>query len=888
MAQPNLQNEALIWFDQLAEMSSQERDERLRALRLDQSELATLIDALLRADQADQGPLDQGVQKFVDQIVEPEAATEPIGESRMRVGPFLLLHELGKGGMGEVWLAERRDGEFVQRVALKLLKRGMDSDAISARFMQERRILASLNHPHIARFIDGGVSEAGRLYFAMEHIEGDHILTYASKQKLKVKDRVRLMIAVCDAVAYAQSHLVVHRDLKPSNILVDQNGQPRILDFGIAKLIHPIDSNDTITQSGLHLLSPAYAAPEQVLSDNISTATDVYSLGVILYELLTGVRPYQRDGVTLEKLAEQIRKENAPAPSQVIKHGDTTDYGNDSSRAKRDMIGDLDTLVLAALRFDAKRRYGNAAALAEDLRRWLDARPIAAQADTKSYRLRKFIARNRFIVGSASTVLLALIAGFGVALWQANEARKQTITAQLQTRRAEAAAQLAIEAAARTRRVKDFMMQTFIATDPIRQSKNASKTLTEALDEAIQRIDTEISDDAKLQIDLFDDFSEIRINQGRFEDAKKLNHRALVMAEKQYPANSAVIAEALLNRSSLVASTGQVELAAPDVERAVKILQSSEDAIPSQLVVALNSLSVLRNVQGRYAEAVALSQQALELARRDPNTKPVELFSSLHNVASNLIGLNRYDEAEAHSREAITIIEKQSGDQSGALSYVLSVLGQIVYRRGDLVEYKKISERLLQITQDNYPADHPNRADGLLDMAHAHIALGEKEKAKPLIDEAVALLEKIDSSRLVFALRDRALFYRSRGDLNLAWLDIERAHQTCKRQAEAQLICLVVRANRAGFLAEKGDGETALGEVEAVIETLGQIDAMKDNEYPQALEAKAKALAVLNRPSEALAAQELAIERYIDVFGKMHPDSKRAIANLKKYPKAQL
>ena len=423
--------QALRLFDTLVDMPASKREFRLQDLVQNDPELAQEVQRLLVADAADSGVLEHGVAGVAKSVLSERNLDESSElHSGLVIGSFTLLRALGQGGMGEVWLAERRvaqaDGDFVQQVALKLLKRGMDSELLVRRFVQERRILAELNHPHIARFIDGGISADGRLYYAMEFVEVISLLDYALKNKLGVRALVKLMSEVCDAVAHAQAHLVVHRDLKPSNILVDAHAQPRVLDFGIAKLLNSTEPNQTASE--LRAMTPVYAAPEQILGEPISTATDVYALGVILYQLLTGVLPHQRSGV-LSSLTDAVRLEHIERPSVAIRRAAHTTSSQttqlDPVRAAREIAGDLDTILLMALRREPSRRYANSAALGGDLRAWLAGMPVAAQADTRGYRVRTFVRRNRAVVGGASAVFFALLAGLSLALWQAGVARAQ-------------------------------------------------------------------------------------------------------------------------------------------------------------------------------------------------------------------------------------------------------------------------------------------------------------------------------------------------------------------------------------------------------------------------------------------------------------------------------
>lgn len=439
-------------FDDLVELDPSERAERIAALRRDGEDAAVLaqVDALLAADAAASGVLDRGVQAIaptvVDALVQGQAADDTAAPPSA-IGRFRLVRLLGRGGMGEVYLAESTQGDFVQQVALKLLKRGMDSDEILRRFAQERRILAQLNHAHIAGLVDGGVSPDGRPYYAMEYVAGEMLTDYARLHALGVRERVQLMALICDAVAHAQSRLVVHRDLKPSNILVDADGQPRVLDFGIAKILSD-SAEDGLTRTGARALSPAYAAPEQIRGEPISTATDVYALGVVLFELLCGKLPHRRSVTTpengdettntIERPSQALRRMTAAEPGAI--------YGRRSiEREARQIVGDLDTIVLTALKREPERRYANASALAADLRRWLEGRTINARPDSVTYRMRQFVRRHRVGVGVSVFTLVFLVVCLALALWQAQIASAERNRAKEQAEIATAVSQFLTE-----------------------------------------------------------------------------------------------------------------------------------------------------------------------------------------------------------------------------------------------------------------------------------------------------------------------------------------------------------------------------------------------------------------------------------------------------------
>jgi serine/threonine protein kinase/tetratricopeptide (TPR) repeat protein len=350
-----------------------------------------------------------------------EEASSHVGR---RVGAYRLIRALGRGGMGAVYLADRDDGAFEQRVAIKLIKRGMDTDQVLARFRIERQILASLDHPNIARLLDGGTTHDGLPYFAMEYIEGQPIDTFAETARLEVEDRLRLFLQVCDAVAYAHTRGVIHRDIKPLNTLVTTPGVPKLLDFGIAKVLHDSPDESTGTITGLRLLTPDYASPEQIEGRRATAASDVYSLGVVLFELLTGRSPYRVSGRSPQEIAEAVRTTEPDRPSTVVTQPaervrvrrtipTTGSRASDDAGARqlsRRLRGDLDTIVLTALRKEPTRRYATVAELSDDIRRHLEGRPIVARADDTAYRVGKFVQRHRTVLLTSAAAIFAAVA----------------------------------------------------------------------------------------------------------------------------------------------------------------------------------------------------------------------------------------------------------------------------------------------------------------------------------------------------------------------------------------------------------------------------------------------------------------------------------------------
>ncbi|HWS88129.1 MAG TPA: protein kinase [Pyrinomonadaceae bacterium] len=406
-----------------------------------------LLEAALKHEPAERGPLldracagDADLRREVESLLAHSTPSEDFIEAPAfvfaadllaglpgeqlgdrQIGPYKILRELGRGGMGSVFLAERSDGEFQQKVALKLVRRGFADPDLTRRFRRERQILASLNHPNIARLLDGGVSADGEPFFAMEYVEGVRIDDYCDRRGLPTEERLRLFIEVCHGVSYAHQNLVVHRDIKPSNILVTGEGTPKLLDFGIAKLLDP-EGGGEHTQTGLRAFTPDYASPEQVAGGQITTASDVYSLGVLLRDLLGGARtsppPRGFPGGWLSRTSGRTAETNPPNAS-----GDGDERHEDG---RRNSAGaELGNIVAMARHEEPSRRYASAGQLAEDIQRYLDGRPVRAQKDSFTYRAGKFVRRNRAAVTAAALVAAALVAGLALALWQAGVARRE-------------------------------------------------------------------------------------------------------------------------------------------------------------------------------------------------------------------------------------------------------------------------------------------------------------------------------------------------------------------------------------------------------------------------------------------------------------------------------
>ena len=412
-------------FHSARELPPGEREAFLTGACGSDEQLRQEIEALLESDRAaDDFIADPPARLVADAF---GGSPDPSEAGRM-IGQYKLLECIGSGGMGAVYLAERADQQFQMQVAIKLIKRGMDTDSVLRRFQHERQILASLEHPNIARLLDGGTTEDGVPYFVMEYIEGHRIDRYAEEHQLSISERLELFRQVCGAVSYAHQRLVVHRDLKPSNILVTPAGVPKLLDFGIAKIIQPNDSAETLpTITAVPIMTPEYASPEQIEGAPATTLSDVYSLGAVLYELLAGRPPYRLQNRSPQEIGKAISTAQIEKPSAVVSRPEDA----------RRLRGDLDNIVRMAMRKETARRYRSVEQFSEDIRRHLAGRPVVAQPDTLSYRSAKFLRRNRLAVSAAALLFLTLVGGIVATTWQAHKARLQEHRARAEQARAE-------------------------------------------------------------------------------------------------------------------------------------------------------------------------------------------------------------------------------------------------------------------------------------------------------------------------------------------------------------------------------------------------------------------------------------------------------------------
>jgi len=482
-------------FQAAVERDGAERDDYLAEACGDDADLRREIVSLLAYETTN--PFQQAIEGVARLLVVEQSQPQEPGDNLTgrRIGPYRITGLIGRGGMGAVYLAERDDAQFKQHVAIKIIKRGMDTDFIRARFLRERQILASLDHPHIARLLDGGATDDGLPYFVMEHVDGVAITDYCEANQLSITERLKLFRKVCAAVQHAHQKLVVHRDLKPSNILVNRDGAPKLLDFGVAKLLAP-DAGQTRTATEQRMLTPDYASPEQVRGLHITTTTDIYSLGVVLYELLTNRRPHEFKTASPAEIERAILETEPAKPSDAVSL-ETVSAG----KTQKQLAGDLDNIVLLAMRKEPERRYQSVEQFSEDIRRHLEGLPVMARADTFTYRMSKFVRRNRLAVAAAALVALSLLGGIVATTREARIARAERARAE---RRFE-----------QVRKLSNTFLFDF--HDEIQYLPGSTKAREKVVKTALEYLDSlarEAGEDAELQLELADAYLRLGKAQG--------------------------------------------------------------------------------------------------------------------------------------------------------------------------------------------------------------------------------------------------------------------------------------------------------------------------------------------------------------------------------------
>ncbi len=725
-------------------------------------------DPALRVDLEEFLELDETLDHFIEEplwsFLKDESTDESgtvTGSIGRRVGPYRIEKLLGYGGMGSVYLASRED-DYEQQVALKWVREDSDNAEIVSRFYAERQILAHLVHPGIARLLDGGTSADGRPYLAMEFVDGEPIDTYCEKNHLSIDQRLRLFRKVCVAVHFAHQNLVVHRDLKPSNILVTADGNPRLLDFGIAKLLRPElpHASAAATLPGQSPMTPAYASPEQLRAEPITTASDIYALGVLLYRLLAARPPYRLEGKGYHEVLQLICFEYPTRPSEAVLGGeDRRPAGPGERRWAQKLSGDLDSIVLKAMRKEPEQRYGSAAELSEDISRHLEGQPVQARQGNWLYLTSRTLRRNKPVLAT-----LLFVIGFALTttfLWRQAESQRE---------RAEQG-----ESTART--VTNFLEDLFRSADPD-EAKGRDLRVLEVLERGRARLEGALGEEPETRAEILGTLGAVYQNLGLFEQSAELLVEAYENRMAHDPTDRRELAKDINNVATSYYAAGSYERAERYFRQALAMYQRLDPADPHLPAIMHNLASTLR-LRGRPDEAEVIQGQILERSLRIYGPRSPEVATSLFSFGILKRDLGDLPESERLLQRALEIRTERFSPHHTKVAEILSALGRTLFEAGRLGEARQLLERALRIRLDRFEEDHPTVAVSRSNLAEVLLELGEIEAAGDLARLAfdslsASLPEK--NGRVANARRVLGAVYFMQGDFHRAEIELRGSY----------------------------------------------------------------------------------------------------------------
>ena len=634
-------------FSAVIRLNANQRDSYLDQECADDPSLRGLVETLIRAHEDVTGILDRSAGDAIGSALSvPVAFVE--GD---RVGAYRIIRQLGTGGMGDVYLAQRDDDQYRRNVAIKVLRHGLLSTEMLARFRSERQILALLDHPNIAKMYDGGVTDTGIPYVVMEYVEGDTINHYCDKYALPVRDRLRLFLDVCYAVRHAHRNLVVHRDLKPGNILVTADRRVKLLDFGIAKLLddHMVDTDDQVhTREDARVMTPDYASPEQLFGKPVTVASDVYSLGVLLHELLTGVRPHRFAGMTRLEIEKRLETTSISRPSTLVDQEFVSKTSIEITEWKKWLHGDLDSIILAALRTEVDQRYPSADKLAADIDHYLNDQPVTARNDEFSYRLSKFLKRNRFTVVVTSLMVAMVLTFLVVTLINNIEIRRQSEQILYEQEKA--------------REVADFLSGLFSELNP-NQAQGTDISARELLDQGAAQISTKLAGQPDMEAELLQVVGTVYFNVNDYTRAEELLGLAYTIRDSLYGPYHIDTAESMYWVARMHAELAQYAKADSLLKLVAENYNSIDHASARwKQARASGDRGLIMRLMGNYADAEPFFTDAIDIIREELGAKHPEHVRMLNNYATLLNAQARYEEADVILTEILAINREIHGE----------------------------------------------------------------------------------------------------------------------------------------------------------------------------------------------------------------------------------
>ena len=706
---------------------------------------------------------------FWDEVAAGESGShDPSGSLEgQRLGPYRIVHKIGSGGMGDVYLAERADEEYQQQVAIKLVRSGMFSRQVQGRLRMERQILATLQHPNIARLLDGGRAPDGTPYLVMEYIDGEPIDAYCDRRRLAPEERLALLRTVCAAVHYAHQNLIVHRDLKPNNILITPQGVPKLLDFGIAKLLDTRQSANTltVTHAEYRVMTPAHASPEQVRGDTITTASDIYVLGVLLYELLCGRRPFHLLGASLLEMERIICEQEAPTPSEMVARTARespellTDIvacrSTTPARLQKYLRGDVDDIVGMAMRKDPERRYSSAEQLAADLERHLGGKPVLASKDTWLYRTRKFIGRHKISVAASSAAIVTLAAFATITFVQAQRIAYERDVATAERSRAE--------------QVSSFLVELFELSDPSRNRGN-QVTARELLDIGARRVSLGLADQPDTRATLLGTIGTVYQSLGLYSDSVSLLEEGLKSRTRIHGQRHPAVADAMRALGDALCDRGDLAQCEAQLNAALDMQRELLGPTSLEIAPTLTAQAKLAQLRGNLDAAEGLYDQSLKIYGAHGRERTTDATSVMNELAGLYSYSGRHDRAATLYRAALDIDRQALGNDHPQVGMHLQNLAVALQAQGKLEEAVPLYEESMQILQRVYGDKHPQMLDAAANYGRFLHRRGELARAEEILSRVVELDREARGPRHAFVAHDLV-------NLGMVRLDTQRYAQ---------------------------------------------------------------------------------------------------------------
>lgn len=716
-------------FEKALELNRIERENYFRSLSEDEKKYISEVKSLIASFESADDFLETPTNKNQIFLFDRDQTHPLLGK---HLGQYLIEEVIGSGGMGIVFVGKRDDKEFDQKVAIKILKQGLTSKYLVYRFETERQILAKLQHPNIAKLFDGGKTEDGLPYVVMEYIEGVPITEYCENKKLDIKSRLKLFILVCDAVQYAHQNLIVHRDIKPGNILVNKQRRPKLLDFGVAKLLDEtiMQKNINLTKTKMWHLTPEYASPEQINGDAITTSSDIYSLGVLLYQVLTGFQPYLIKNISPVAISKIVTEDRIIKPSEIYKSNKSPNELNSSDEINKKLSntlkGDLDNIILKAMHKDPGQRYKSVQEFSDDINRYLTGLPITARKDTITYRVSKFVNRHR--IGVALFVLFNLIVLFSISaiIYQGRIAAKERDKANIENKKFV--------------KVNSFLQEMLSSVDPTEIGRDVK--VYDILEKAAKNVNTELKDQPEIEAAIRSTLGNTYVNLGEYKKGKPLLDSAYNINLSLYGENSKETAESIHDLALYYDWTGDYKIADSLYGKSVIILRKVLKKPTERFADVLSDYGIVKMYFEKYNKADKLFTEAIDIALSTYGEKNRNTAVIMNNFALNLTDEGKLDEAEKYYKKSLAILIELLGENRPEVGTSYNNLAYLYMIKKDYKLAEEYINKSYRLKLKLKGKDHPDVGLALNNLGVINFKMKNYSKSEKYLKDAIVQYRK--------------------------------------------------------------------------------------------------------------------------------------------------